>query len=140
MSGFHSMGSLVSHWTNIMHKYFHTSKACDQCDFYTETVSHILNGCKAMKNIYQKRHNRIVDMLYTKLTSKNPNVKIIKDSIIRPQTFDETSPRLQFTCPAIRPDIVVVNDTEKTAFIVEIATPFDSFKDAMMKNSINTFH
>ena len=66
-------------------------------------------------------------MLYIKLTSKNPNVKIIKDSIIRPQTFDETSPRLQFTCPAIRPDIVVINDTEKTAFIVEIATPFDSF-------------
>ena len=112
---------------SLMHTYFHTSKACDQCDFYTETVSHILNGCKAMKNIYQKRHNRIVDMLYIKLTSKNPNVKIIKDSIIRPQTFDETSPRLQFTCPAIRPDIVVVNDIEKTAFIVEIATPFDSF-------------
>ena len=49
---------------SLMHVYYGTSRECAQCGFYTETVSHILNGCRKMKLMYQKRHNRIVDMLY----------------------------------------------------------------------------
>ena len=124
---------------SLMHTYFNTSKACEQCDFYTETVSHILNGCKAMKNIYQKRHNRLVDLLHSKLTSKKQNVNIIKDSIIRPQMFDETTARLQFQCPAIRPDIVIINNSDKTAFIVEIATPFDAFLGRCYDEKFNKY-
>ena len=49
---------------SLMHIYYGTSRECAQCGFYTETLSHILNGCRKMKLMYQKRHNRFVDMLY----------------------------------------------------------------------------
>ena len=93
-----------------------------------------------MKNVYQKRHNnRLVDLLHSKLTSKKQNVEIIKDSIIRPQMFDETTARLQFQCPAIRPDIVIINSSDKTTFIVEIATPFDAFLERYFDEKFNKY-
>ena len=115
---------------SLMHVYYGTSRECAQCGFYTETLSHILNGCRKMKLMYQKRHNRIVDMLYSKITSMtiHKDCTIIKDSIIRPNMFDPNAPSYQhFRCPATRPDIVIINEEEKTALIIEFASPYDPF-------------
>ena len=115
---------------SLMHTYFNTSKECTQCGFFTETVSHIMNGCREMKNMYQKRHNRVVDMLHSKICATktiSENVKVIKDSVITPVMFDEQASRQHFMCPATRPDIVLINHDEKTALIIEFSSPFDSF-------------
>jgi len=101
-----------------MNTYYNANKECGQCNFYTETVSHILNGCKAMKAFYQKRHNRIVDMLYDKIISMkiHEQSRVIKDSIIRPQMFNVGTAETQFESPAKRPDIMIINDNDKTAY------------------------
>ena len=114
---------------SLMNTYYNANKECGQCNFYTETVSHILNGCKAMKAFYQKRHNRIVDMLYDKIISMkiHEQSRVIKDSIIRPQMFNVGAAETQFDSPAKRPDIMIINDNDKTAYIIEFSSPFDAF-------------
>ena len=64
-------------------------------------------------------------MCTTKAISEN--VEIIKDSVIRPVMFNEHATRQHFMCPATRPDIVIINNEEKTALIIEFASPFDAF-------------
>ena len=114
---------------SLLHTYYNIGKDCGQCNFYSETVSHILNGCRAMQALYQKRHNRIIDMLHKKITTMtiHKESRIIKDSIITPQLFDANSEILNFDAHATRPDIVIINDSEKTAFIIEFSAPFDAF-------------
>ena len=40
---------------SLLHLYYQSPKTCNLCNFHTETVSHILNGCNKMKNNYQKK-------------------------------------------------------------------------------------
>ena len=82
-----------------------------------------------MKSMYQKRHNRIVDMLHKKLTAMtiHKQSRVIKDSIVTPQLFDTNSEIQSFEAQATRPDILIINDSEKTVFIIEFSAPFDAF-------------
>ena len=56
---------------NLLHLYYNTNhKSCDLCNHPLETVSHIMNSCKQLKNMYSKRHNRIVDIIHGKIPSQ----------------------------------------------------------------------
>ena len=82
-----------------------------------------------MQAFYQKRHNRIIDLLHKKITAMtiHKESRVIKDSTITPQLFDANSEILNFDAHATRPDIVIINDSEKTAFIIEFSAPFYAF-------------
>ena len=60
------------------------TKNCENCNFYSETVSHVLNGCIKFKDIYQKRHNRIVDLLYDKIAYANKTCEVL--NVLKPCT------------------------------------------------------
>jgi hypothetical protein len=52
-----------------LHLYYPNSftKDCKICHHPFDTVSHILNGCTKSKNVYQERHNRVVNLTFDKV-------------------------------------------------------------------------
>ena len=125
---------------SLLHLYYQSPKTCNLCNFHTETVSHILNGCDKMKNNYQKRHNRVVDMISQKINTlfaKDANCEMIKDTILKPQMFE--SEQENFVNPHTRPDIVIINREEKEVTIIEISTPFDAFLETCYNQKFNKY-
>ena len=53
--------------------------------------------------------------------------EVLKASIITPQMFNEDAAETQFNCQAKRPDIMIINNNDKTAYIIEFSSPFDVF-------------
>ena len=93
-----------------------------------------------MKNYYQKRHNRVVDLISQKintLLSKHAQCEMIKDTILKPQMFE--SEQENFVNHHTRPDIVIINKDEKEVTIIEISTPFDSFLETCYNQKFNKY-
>ena len=111
---------------SLLHLYYGVPKQCKLCDFPYDTASHLLNGCAKQKNLYQQRHDRIVELVHLKIKSVNSkrNTHVIKDSFITPQVFG--SQQSHFQNPHTRPDITVIDRDAKTAMIIEISVPFDA--------------
>ena len=42
-------------------------KRCSLCNHHTESVAHLMNSCKRFKDLYSKRHDRIVEAIYQKI-------------------------------------------------------------------------
>ena len=114
---------------SLLHLYYGTPKHCYICSFPSDTVSHILNTCAHFKNMYQKRHNRIVDLIFDRLRylSNYQNLEMFKDCILKPCMFE--SEDTQFTHPHTRPDIFTIDKDLKHVTITEIAVPFDAHLD-----------
>ena len=111
---------------SLLHLYYGVPKNCKLCNFHSDTASHLLNGCAKQKNLYQQRHDRIVELVHLKIKSVNSkrNTHVIKDSFITPQVFG--SQQSHFQNPHTRPDITVIDRDAKTAMIIEISVPFDA--------------
>ena len=112
---------------SLIHTYYSTGKHCRVCNNPNDTVSHVLNGCTKLQLFYQKRHNRIVDLVFDKIKSSNKEKRVIKDSIIKPSMFFSTQNQNSFVTKHTRPDIVVIDDENKSVIISEISIPFDAF-------------
>jgi hypothetical protein len=102
------------------------TRRCSLCNHPTETVSHILNGCK-FQAIYQARHNRLVDLVATHIPDIDCSAKIINDTCLTPHMFDADT--TNFLTSAKRPDITIINRSTREVFLVAIAVPFDAFID-----------
>ena len=100
-------------------------KKCKICNHPSDTVSHILNGCTHFKLLYQKRHNRIVDIIFDKVCTANKNSDVIKDTILTPAKFYRAEPTFQ--TPHTRPDITVIDRESMVVRIAEISIPYDVF-------------
>ena len=101
-------------------------KNCKLCNFHSDTVSHIMNGCNKLKKAYQERHNRLVNIIHDKITTFNPGCEIIKDKPLRPEYFEENLSNVHFTTRSVRPDICIIDREEKTVNLVEVSVPFDA--------------
>ena len=110
---------------SMMDVYFKTGRACTLCNNEIESVAHILNGCPKLKSIYQSRHDRIVNLIFNKIKSKNFTEIMLKDTPIKPSIFN--SNQESFVTKNNRPDIVLVDHTLKTVTITEVAIPFDGY-------------
>ena len=99
------------------------TKSCKICNHPFDNVSHILNGCTKFRMMYQKRHNRIVDLIFGKIKGANNGKEVLKDTVLKPDLFDSAADT--FRNKHTRPDIVVIDREQKTVMITEIAIPFD---------------
>ena len=128
---------------SLLHVYYpdRVERHCSRCGFYTETVSHILNGCRSSKSLYQKRHNRIANILIRNISDANPGSDILSDKIVKPCHFDtsfdesETFVGLQ----AVRPDAMIIDKVNRTCFIAEVAVPFDTFLGECYNSKFNKY-
>ena len=103
--------------------YYKTPRFCTLCNHPHENVSHVLNGCRELKNIYSKRHNRIVDLVHNKI-KPTQFVTVIKDGILTPSVF-QNSNNDSFDTTHRHPDITIINRDTKEVQLVVIAVPFD---------------
>ena len=112
---------------SLLHTYYATGKHCRLCNHPFETVSHVLNGCTKMQTIYQKRHNRIVDILHSKIECVSSKKRVFKDKPLTPSLFHSTNNKNTFVTQCTRPDIVTVDEENKHVIISEVTVPFDGF-------------
>jgi hypothetical protein len=124
----------------LLHTYYPASyeKRCIRCGFHTDTVSHVLNGCRCIKNAIQKRHNRVAAIVSGALKEANQRATILSDVPLRPSQFVEDSTDV-FALRHTRPDVCLINHTDKTCLLAEIAVPFDSFLDTCYTNKFNRY-
>ena len=113
------------------------NKQCQMCNCPYETVSHVLNGCQLFKNLYQSRHNTIVNLLHDKIVSANETCKVYKDKVLTPTLFDSSESTFNHTHK--RPDIVVVNKEEKSAILIEVSIPFDCHIEKCYQGKFNKY-
>ena len=88
-----------------------------KCGYKNETLSHILNSCKP--NLIQdtRRHNAIVAEIERALPAAQLRL-------------NEQMPGSRFN---LRPDIVLLDETNKKACIIDVQFPFDHDADALFK-------
>ena len=112
------------------------SQRCTLCNFPTETVSHILNGCAKYQLLYQARHNRVVDVV-TSYIPAGVSLVVIKDTCLTPSLFGSDAEAFRTT--ATRPDITIINQSSREVFLVEIAVPFDAFIDVCYASKFDKY-
>ena len=102
---------------SLLHLYYNTPKHCYICSFPSDTVSHILNTCPHFKNMYQNRHNRIVDLIFNKMSClfSSQNIELFKDCFVKPCMFDSEIEK--FTHPHTRPDFFTIDKELKHVII-----------------------
>ena len=126
---------------SLLHLYYNTPKHCYVCSFPSDTASHILNTCPHFKNMYQKRHNRIVDLIFNYIivlpSFKCQHIQILKDCLIKPCMFGSLNEH--FTHPYTRPDIVIIDKELNHVILVEISVPFDAHLDKCYKEKFNKY-
>ena len=122
---------------SLLHLYYKVPKSCNLCRHPSETASHILNGCRELKNIYSKRHNRVVDILHTKISSANRTKYILKDTVLSPDIF--SSEQETFTHRNTRPDITMIDKASKTVTLIEVSLPFDAFMNKCYESKFDKY-
>ena len=126
---------------SLLHVYYpdRVEQRCARCGFYTETVSHILNGCQSSKSLYQKRHNRIANILTRNISDSNPGFDTLSDQLVKPCNFDASfAPSQTFVgLQAIRPDAMFIDKTNRTCLLMEVAVPFDAFVGECYESKLN---
>ena len=124
---------------SLLHLYYGIPKHCRLCGFPSDTASHVLNGCTKIKNMYQKRHDRMVNLIHDKVVGKRKSdTVVLKDTFITPDKFDSHLPN--FEHPHTRPDIVCIDKKSRTATIIEVAVPFDAHMDKTYKHKFDKYY
>jgi hypothetical protein len=98
---------------NGMRRFGTAEKRCRRCGHTKETLPHVLCHCRPHFAAITRRHNAILDRL----------VKAFKKPKTSTLRINQTVPG--FTDP-VRPDLVVVDDSLKTAMIVDVTIPFEN--------------
>ena len=91
-----------------------------------------------MKNMYQQRHNRVVDLVHNKIVSVKTSCEIVKDKVLKASDFCPNSENFRST--NTRPDIVLINREDKEVIIIEISTPFDAFLGRCYSEKFNKYY
>ena len=124
---------------SLLHLYYAIPKHCRLCGFRSDTASHILNGCPKLKNMYQKRHDRIVSLIHDKIVGKSKSdTVVLKDTFLTPDKLDSQLPR--FEHPHTRPDIVCIDNKSRTVTLIEVAVPFDAHIDKTYTHKFDKYY
>ena len=105
------------------------------CGFYTDTNSHVLNGCRQLKGLYFERHDRCVGLIKTEL-EKNITTEycqLFHDQHVDLDGFNGTEIRCN------KPHVCIMDNANGRAFIVEIANPFYHFIDMCYQQTFEKY-
>ena len=99
------------------------SDQCLLCKNRDSTL-HTLNGCKVMldQGRYTYRHDNIINYIVGKL---DKNVYKVYSDIPGFQTSNGGTIPATMAVTELKPDIVIVNDTDKTVNVFELTVPFE---------------
>ncbi|KAJ8865481.1 hypothetical protein PR048_033774 [Dryococelus australis] len=88
-------------------------RRCRRCGYQTETLAHILNHCRVHSAAWQRRHNAVVERLQ-------------RAAQLDPGTQLRVNQQVPHTTSLLRPDLVLLNETRRTALLVDVTVPFDN--------------
>jgi hypothetical protein len=94
------------------------SKACRVCKYDQETVAHVLCHCHHHSRAWNNRHRSVI----ANLVKAMPPAK--KATLRVEKTVPGTNSRLM-------PDLVLLDERDKTATVIDIACPFDNRRQAL---------
>jgi len=87
-------------------------KACRRCSHPLESLSHVLNNCKAHSDRWRKKHAGVVNKVVEVVRSTLPSAEVIVEG------RTEGSPLI--------PDIIVRDKARRRAAVVEVKCPIDT--------------
>ena len=85
---------------------------CPRCHQAPETLAHILNACTPNAGLMRDRHNAVLTRL-TRAVPDSAGDKYVEQKV-KDSPWD------------LRPDLVVLNDSQSTAVIVDVTIPFEA--------------
>lgn len=88
------------------------NKKCRRCGHANETLPHVINHCPPHFAAITRRHNAILDRIVKAFNP--PQGATVRVNQTMPESND-----------GLRPDLVILNDRDKTATIIDVATPFE---------------
>ena len=98
---------------------------CPFCRSHTESIAHLMNGCREFHNLYNRRHNRIADKITDEIKLHLPRYRVSSNKLV-----ESLFPELQDSLSVLlhrKPDIVVVDRIPRICFIAEIKVCFDLY-------------
>jgi hypothetical protein len=122
-----------AHKTKIMN--ISNDSKCRLCKSMDETTEHILSGCQVLAGTeYTKRHNEVAKHIHRNLCENYGIQTPERAWMHQPEAVTETEEvkilwdfeiRTDRVIPARRPDIVVLNKSNRTVTIIDVAVPSD---------------
>ena len=95
------------------------------CRSHTESIAHLMNGCREFLNFYNRRHNRIADKIADEIKLHLPRYRVYSNKLAE-SLFPELQDQLSVLLHR-KPDIVVMDRISRICFIVEIKVCFDLY-------------
>ena len=89
-------------------------RSCRRCGYELETLPHVLDHCPPYQPLYTRRHNAIVDRIKQAASYR---FQLLGENRIVDDTL-------------LRPDLVLINNREKRAIIVDVTIPFENRPEA----------
>lgn len=109
---------------------------CRKCHQQAETINHITSGCKLLAGTdYTDRHNIAAKIIHQELaikhnliTQRTPYYKYIPETILEDKTIKlywDTTLHTDRTISHNRPDITLINKTDRTTYLLDVAIPME---------------
>ena len=57
-------------------------KRCPMCNEKTESMAHLMNSCRKYKDLYSRRHDRVVEFLGQKIQKKNSTSTLFVNKMV----------------------------------------------------------
>ena len=106
---------------------------CSMCKQNSETISHIVSGCpKLAQTEYKKRHDNVARAVHWDLSAKYGFERsercydYVPDSVLENENYRmlwDFSVRIDHEIEARRPDLLIIDKSEKNCQIIEVAIP-----------------
>ena len=135
----------LSECNSLLHTYYPAAypRSCNRCGFPWDTISHVLNNCRASKGAIKARHNRMLKIITTAVSDihgDTDQTAILKDQLVKPCYFDHTQALPAFEGVLhTRPDLCVINHSERSCLLIEVAVPFDPFLNDCYQNKFDKY-
>ena len=97
---------------------------CPFCRQHTESMEHLLNGCREFHNYYNHRHNRIAEKIADEIKHSCPRSRIYWNKLLE-TVFLEFHDQLVLFLHS-KPAILVIDLVLKSCIVVEVTVCFDS--------------
>ena len=132
---------LVETYTHIATCYPEVSRRCRNCNHPSETISHVLNGCRTFLALATKRHNRLVDIIETQVNDHVADAFVYKERMVTSgliQMDDTTHDNIR-DIPHRKLDLLMVNHSINSVTIIEVSCPWDRFLDDCYQLKVNKY-
>ena len=127
-----------------------TNDKCRKCHMSSETIQHIISGCKLLANSdYLNRHNKLANIIHSKLatkyqllTSTEPYYKYTAEPVLENSQVKIYYDRTILTdkhIPNNRPDITFVDKTKRITYLIDISVPLSDNIQKMISEKLSKY-